>query len=148
MSPGPVVVQPVAGSRDLNEFVALPKRLYRGRKGYVAPLDLERKETLSRKKNPFFQHAEGELFLARRGGEVVGTIGAVIDENHNKYHDERMAAFGFFETIDNQEVADALFVSVKTVETHKKNILDKLGLKNSLQLVRYAIKNNIISLDE
>jgi DNA-binding NarL/FixJ family response regulator len=48
----------------------------------------------------------------------------------------------------NQEVADALFVSVKTVETHKKNILDKLGLKNSLQLVRYAIKNNIISLDE
>lgn len=48
----------------------------------------------------------------------------------------------------NQEVADALFVSVKTVETHKKNILDKLGLKNSLQLVRYAIKNGIISLDE
>lgn len=48
----------------------------------------------------------------------------------------------------NQEVADALFVSVKTVETHKKNILDKLGLKNSLQLVRYAIKHNIISLDE
>ena len=48
----------------------------------------------------------------------------------------------------NQEVADALFVSIKTVETHKKNILDKLGLKNSVQLVRYAIKHNIISVDE
>jgi DNA-binding NarL/FixJ family response regulator len=48
----------------------------------------------------------------------------------------------------NQEVADTLFVSIKTVETHKKNILDKLGLKNSVQLVRYAIQNNLISLDE
>ena len=68
MSSGPVVVQPVASSRDLNDFVALPKRLYRGRKGYVAPLDLERKETLSKKKNPFFGHAEGELFVA---GDMV-----------------------------------------------------------------------------
>lgn len=48
----------------------------------------------------------------------------------------------------NQQIADELFVSIKTIESHKKNILDKLGLKNSVQLVRYAIKNNIISLDE
>lgn len=48
----------------------------------------------------------------------------------------------------NQEIADELFVSIKTIESHKKNILDKLGLKNSVQLVRYAIKNKIISLDD
>ena len=47
----------------------------------------------------------------------------------------------------NQEVADALFISIKTVETHKTNILEKLGLKNTAELVKYAIKNNIISLD-
>jgi DNA-binding NarL/FixJ family response regulator len=47
----------------------------------------------------------------------------------------------------NQEVADTLFISTKTVETHKTNILEKLGLKNTAELVRYAIKNNIISLD-
>ncbi len=47
----------------------------------------------------------------------------------------------------NQEVADDLFISIKTVETHKTNILEKLGLKNTAELVRYAIKNNIISLD-
>lgn len=48
---------------------------------------------------------------------------------------------------NNQEVADALFISIKTVETHKANILDKLGLRNMAELVKYAIKNDIISLD-
>jgi DNA-binding NarL/FixJ family response regulator len=47
----------------------------------------------------------------------------------------------------NKEVADTLFISVKTVETHKSNILDKLGLKNTTELIKYAIKNNIISID-
>lgn len=47
----------------------------------------------------------------------------------------------------NQEVADELFISTKTVDTHKSHILDKLGLKNIAELVRYAIKNNLITLD-
>lgn len=46
----------------------------------------------------------------------------------------------------NQEVADTLFISIKTVETHKSHILDKLGLKNTAELVKYAIKNQIIEL--
>ena len=44
-----------------------------------------------------------------------------------------------------KEVADELFISVKTVETHKSNILDKLGLRNIAELVKYAIKNKLIS---
>lgn len=47
----------------------------------------------------------------------------------------------------NQEIADDLFISVKTVDTHKNHILDKLGLKNTAELVKYAIKNKLISLD-
>lgn len=49
--------------------------------------------------------------------------------------------------VGNKEIGDRLFISVKTVETHKSHILDKLGLKNTSELIRYAIKNNIISLD-
>lgn len=45
-----------------------------------------------------------------------------------------------------REIADALFVSVKTVETHKAHILDKLGLKNTAELTRYAIKHNIVNM--
>jgi len=108
MSQGPVVVQPVASGRDLNEFVALPKRLYRGRKGYIAPLDIERKETLSKKKNPYFSHAEGELFIARRGGEVVGRISAQFCRLHQeKYHNDT-GHFGWVDTIDDVNVMRAL----------------------------------------
>lgn len=44
----------------------------------------------------------------------------------------------------NKEIAEQLFISVKTVETHKGHILEKLGLKNSAELIKYAIKNNIV----
>jgi hypothetical protein len=108
MSPGPVVVQPVASGSDLNAFVALPKQLYRGRAGYVAPLDLERKETLSRKKNPYFQHAEGELFLARRGGEVVGRISAQACRLHQEKYRNGTAQFGWLDTIDDIHAMRAL----------------------------------------
>jgi DNA-binding NarL/FixJ family response regulator len=48
---------------------------------------------------------------------------------------------------NNREVADKLFISVKTVDTHKMHILDKLELKNTAELVKYAIKNKLIMLD-
>jgi DNA-binding NarL/FixJ family response regulator len=51
------------------------------------------------------------------------------------------------EGIGNKEIGERLFISVKTVETHKSHILDKLGLKNTAELIRYAIKNNIITLE-
>jgi DNA-binding NarL/FixJ family response regulator len=47
----------------------------------------------------------------------------------------------------NREVAEGLFISIKTVETHKTKILEKLGLRNTSELVKYAITNNIISID-
>lgn len=48
--------------------------------------------------------------------------------------------------LSNREVAERLFISVKTVETHKAHILDKLGLRNTAELVKYAVKHNIVPL--
>ena len=47
----------------------------------------------------------------------------------------------------NKQVAESLFISVKTVETHKSHILDKLGLANSGEMMKFAIKNNLVRLD-
>ncbi len=49
--------------------------------------------------------------------------------------------------IGNKEISERLFISVRTVETHKTHILDKLGLKNATELIKYAIKHNIISIE-
>jgi DNA-binding NarL/FixJ family response regulator len=46
----------------------------------------------------------------------------------------------------NKQIAEALFISVKTVETHKSHILDKLGLTNSAELMKFAVKNNLVTL--
>src|SRR4029079_12810629 len=79
-------VEPVIDTKGRLEFVEFPFKLYRGDPNWVAPLIEERRDFLDPRKNPFFDHARCQLFLARRGGEIVGTIGAVVDDNHNAYH--------------------------------------------------------------
>ena len=66
MAPSDIVVAPVHSKSDLAAFIELPNRLYAGHRGYVAPLAVERREALSAKKNPIFQHLEARFFLARR----------------------------------------------------------------------------------
>ncbi len=50
------------------------------------------------------------------------------------------------ESHSNQEIADKLFISVRTVESHKNHIMQKLNLKSTVDLVKFAIKNNIIEI--
>jgi GNAT superfamily N-acetyltransferase len=64
---------------------------------------------LSRAKNPFFEHGEAEYFLAERADDVVGRIAAVSNRLHNETHGDRVGFFGFFECIDDSDVANALF---------------------------------------
>jgi GNAT superfamily N-acetyltransferase len=64
---------------------------------------------LSRTKNPFFEHGEAEYFIAERGDEVVGRIAAISNRLHNETHGDQVGFFGFFECIEDQVVADALF---------------------------------------
>lgn len=53
----------------------------------------------------------------------------------------------FGEGMTNREIADKLFISIRTVETHKNNIMKKINLKTTVDLVKFALKNNIIELD-
>ncbi len=64
---------------------------------------------LSREQNPFFEHGDAEFFLAERAGEIVGRIAGVENRLHNETHHDRTGFFGFFESVDDQAVADALF---------------------------------------
>ncbi len=105
----PITVRPVRTSSEEMAFIKLQWKMYRGNPHWVPPLLMDRKKLIDRKKNPFYKHAEMELYVAERGGELVGRIGAVINHNHNKEHNENVGFFGFFECIDDQTVANALF---------------------------------------
>jgi GNAT superfamily N-acetyltransferase len=67
------------------------------------------KTLLSPTRNPFFDNAEAQYFLARREGKTVGRIAAIHNRAHNAFHQDRVGFFGFFESIDDQDVANALF---------------------------------------
>ena len=104
----PVVVRPVGSRRDLRRFLRLPWAIYAGNPAWVPPLLYERRRFLDRRANPFFRHSDVELFLAERGGEVLGRIAAIENRRHlDTYHDGT-GFFGLFESIDDGAVARAL----------------------------------------
>lgn len=106
-----VVVQPVATPEDLQRFVRFPWRIYAHDLYWVPPLISEIVKRLDTQRNPFWAYAERELFLARRNGELVGTIAAIINHQHNRQFNERTGFFGFFEAVNDQQVAEALIAA-------------------------------------
>jgi GNAT superfamily N-acetyltransferase len=104
----PVEVRPVASKRELKAFMRLPWRLYRNEPHWVPPLLMDLRKRLDRERNPFFQHAEAEYFLAWRDGRPVGRITAQVDRNLNEFQGNDWGLFGFFECEDDPEAAGAL----------------------------------------
>jgi len=98
----------VETGRDLETFLRLPWRIYGDDPCWVPPLLADQRKMLDRKNNPFFQHARARYFLALREGRASGRISAHIDDNHNSFHSEKCGFFGFFESVDDPEVAGAL----------------------------------------
>jgi len=103
----------VRSRAERNRFIKFPWRIYRNDPAWVPPLIVERKAFLDRKRHPFYRHGDAELFLARRRGEIVGRIMASDDPNYNAVHRSNVACFGLFESIDDVDVAAALFDTAK-----------------------------------
>jgi GNAT superfamily N-acetyltransferase len=91
------------------KFIKSQWNFYKEDPNFVPPIIADRKKVLSREKNPFFQHALMQEFLAYEGKDIVGRIAAIINHNHNQTHNDKVGFFGFFESIDNQQVAKLLF---------------------------------------
>ncbi len=106
-------IETVKNQKDWESFLKLPWRIYKGNQYWVPPLLAEVREALDIKQNPFWKHAKREIFLARNRDNPVGRIVAVVDENHNEFHNEKTGFFGFFECVNDFEVAQALWDEVK-----------------------------------
>jgi len=109
-----ISVTPVASSSaELDRFVRLPKAINAGDGNFIAPLDMERKEALTPKTNPFFQHAEVQLWLATRDGRDVGRISAQIDELTPSDGGPKAGHFGMISAENDPAVFAALFAEAE-----------------------------------
>jgi hypothetical protein len=104
-----IQVIPVRKKAEMKEFVDLPWKIYRGDKNWIPPLRFAVKKLLHPQKHPYWKFSERELFLAKRGGEVVGRIAAIVDHHYNKYCGEKMGIWGFFECLHDPEAFIGLF---------------------------------------
>jgi len=105
--PGPTVA-PVRSPGDWSEFHRFRRSVYKDDPVAVMPLEREERLLLDVERHPFWLHAEREVFLARRDGQVVGRIAAIIDRQHQEYHSDRTGFFGFFECENDHDTAEAL----------------------------------------
>jgi GNAT superfamily N-acetyltransferase len=104
----PLTVRPVSTGRERRIFLSFPWRIYAGDPLWVPPMYAERKKTIDPARGVFFKRGTAELFIAWRGNRPVGTICAAEDRAYNKRMATRECIFGFFDCVDDQDVARAL----------------------------------------
>ncbi len=119
-----VKVVPVKTKKELNRFIKLPWKLYKDDPNWVPPLLTDIKSKLDKKKNPLFSHVDAEYFLAYKDGSLAGRITAHIDHLYNETWNEKSGFFGFFESVNDQEVASALFETVE--KWHRERGMDRV----------------------
>lgn len=90
-------------------FLYFPWAIYANDANWVPPLLMEQRRLLNRKKNPGFKHTIFKAWIIYRENKIAGRIVAYIDSLYNEINNEKDGFLGFFESIDDQVVADELF---------------------------------------
>lgn len=103
-----IKIEHVRSKDQLRQFIGMPWRVYQNDPNWVPWLYFERLDFFDKQKNPFFEHSEADYFIARRNGEAVGVIAAILNHRHNEFQQENVAHFGIFELLNDAEAASAL----------------------------------------
>lgn len=119
-----IEVVKVQDKKELKRFIDFPHALYEHDANYVPELFLAQMDLLNKKSHPFFKHSEADFFLAYRNSEIVGRIAAIKNNNYLDYIGDQTGKFGFFDAIEDYEVAEALLDTV--ADWLKERGLEKL----------------------
>ncbi|MEN2998340.1 MAG: N-acetyltransferase [Brevinematia bacterium] len=108
--------------KNPNEFIKVAFYVQGNNPNWTPPLIMDIRKKLDRRRSSFLKHNEAEFFIAYKNGKPVGRISAIKNNIHNERYKKKDGFFGFFESIDDQEVANALFD--KAIEWLKSKGLD------------------------
>jgi len=104
-------VEDVRTKKQLKSFIDFPHKLYRGDQNYVPELFISQKDLFNPGKHPFHEHSFMQLFLVYENYRIKGRIAAIMNTNYNSFNHALDGFFGFFECVDNKEIAKVLFSS-------------------------------------
>lgn len=105
-----IQIIPVKSKKELGSFIDFPHDLYKGDPNYVPELFIAQRDLLT--KHPFVKHNPIQCFLAYKDKQLVGRIAAILNNHHNEFNKANDGFFGFFDSVNDQEVADALVAEV------------------------------------
>lgn len=97
---------------EVKEFIQFHFDLYKNCPQWVPPFRQDIALMLNKKKHPFYDHSEADFFVARRNGKIVGRVAAMENKPFNQYHNTRKIQFYLFDSLDEQEITNALFDAV------------------------------------
>jgi hypothetical protein len=131
MNSSALTVRPIDSKADRKKFVDFAWDVYRDDPAWVPPLKDEVHGLLDPKKNPWFQHAKAQLWLAERGGKVVGRISAQVDQLVQAEMSQGTGQWGMYEVLD----AEASAALIATAE----DWLRQQGMKRALGPISLSI---------
>ena len=126
-----IQIKEVLSANELTRFIDFPHDLYAHDAQYVPELFIAQRDLLTPGKHPFHRHSHVKLFLAYEGAQVVGRIAAIENRNYNEFNHERDGFFGFFDAVDDVEVARLLI-------HHISQWLSGKGLKSIIGPVNFS----------
>lgn len=103
-----VTVKPVQSGREMRQFLTLPWKIYRDDPLWIPPLLPQQRSRFDPASNPILSGQPAEAFIAWQDGQPVGTVAVAVDHVRNEEWDEDNAIFGYFESVNDYAVAEAL----------------------------------------
>lgn len=108
-----IALQEVFTKKELDTFIRFPDQLYKGCRYYIPALHSNQVATLSREKNPAFEHCEARYWLAYRGNKMVGRVAGIINHRYNRERNGMFMRIGWLDFVEDQQVLETLLGAVE-----------------------------------
>ncbi|MCL7763221.1 GTP cyclohydrolase [Polaribacter sp. Z014] len=126
-----ITIKKMTTRKEMKQFVTFPFSLYKNNKYWVPPIIKDEVDNFDPAKNPVFENADAQFFVALRDGEIVGRVIAIINWFEVEKQQIKKMRFGWFDVIDDIEVSKVLLEKVK-----------EIGLENKLEYIEGPIGFN------
>src|SRR3982750_2253501 len=139
MSAAPVSVRPVLTKKDKKAFVDFAWEVYKDDPAWVPPLKDEVHGLITPGKNPWFEHARAQLWLAERGGKVVGRISAQVDDLVQEHMGQGIGQWGMFEALDGEAAAALIATAEGGLGREGRASGERAGYAKAKDLLTYEV---------